>query len=144
MADPGASRLVLFRLGSQLWAAPASVVREVIASVPVTRIPGTAQAVAGLVNLRGTLLTVVDGRRALGVAEREGAAESILVLERGGRPYGVSIDEVLDLVEVRPAELKPGPPPAGIDPRLIRAHGRHAGRAFAVMDTEALLAPVLG
>ena len=62
---------------------------------------------------------------------------------RGGKPY-LSIDEVLDLVEVRPAELKPGPPPAGIDPRLIRAHGRHAGRAFAVMDTEALLAPVLG
>ena len=144
MADSAAFRMVLFRLGPVVWAAPASVVREVIAAGPATRIPGSHLAVAGLVNLRGTLLTVVDGRRAVGLADTESEPGSILVVEQAGRAYGLTVDEVLDLVDVPSGGLSPGPAPAGADPRLVRGVGRQAGRSFAVLDTEALLAPVLG
>ena len=136
--------MVLFRLGPVLWAAPATVVREVIAAGPATRIPGSHLAVAGLVNLRGTLLTVVDGRRAVGLADIESEPGSILVVEQEGRVYGLSVDEVLDLVDLPSGAFSSGPVPAGVDPRLVRGFGRQAGRSFAVLDTEALLAPVLG
>jgi chemotaxis signal transduction protein len=144
MADSTSLRLVLFRVGSVLWAAPASTVREVISSGPATRIPGSHPAVAGLVNLRGTLLTVVDGRRALGVADTGTAQESILVVAQRGRFYGLSVDAVLDLVDFAPEMLEQGTLPVGADPRLSRGSGQHAGRAFAVLDTELLLQPVLG
>jgi purine-binding chemotaxis protein CheW len=144
MGDSGAFRAVLFRLGSVLWATPATLVREVIAAERPTRIPGADRIVAGLVNLRGTLLTVLDGRRAVGLSDAEAEGGSILVLEQGGRAYGLSIDEVLDLIDVQPGDLTQGAAPAGLDPRLVRAHGRHGGRTFAVLNTEALFAPVLG
>ena len=143
MADSSASRMVLFRLGSACWAAPASEVREVIAAVRPTRIPGAGDAVAGLVNLRGTLLTVVDGRRAMRLDGGSAESESILVLERGGRAYGLLIDSVLDLVDIPAEELTAGAPPGTRDGRLIRASGRYQGETFAVLDTEALLAPVV-
>jgi purine-binding chemotaxis protein CheW len=136
--------MVLFRLGPVVWAAPASVVREVIAGGPATRIPGSHLAVAGLVNLRGTLLTVVDGRRAVGFADSESEPGSILVVEQGGRACGLLVDEVLDLIDVPSGGFSSGPAPAGADPRLVRGVGQQAGRSFAVLDTEGLLAPVLG
>jgi purine-binding chemotaxis protein CheW len=144
MADSAALRMVLFRLGPALWAAPATAVREVIAAGPATRIPGSHLAVAGLVNLRGTLLTVVDGRRAVGLADTETEAGSILVVEQGGRVYGLSVDEVLDLVDLPAGAFSSGPAPAGADSRLVRGIAQQDGRAFAVLDTEALLVPVVG
>jgi len=144
MADSAALRMVLFRLGPVLWAAPASVVREVTSAGPATRIPGSHAAVAGLVNLRGTLLTVLDGRRAVGLADTDSTAGSILVVEQGGRAYGLSVDEVVDLVDVPPEAFSSGPAPSGVDARLIRGFARQGARAFVVLDTEALLAPVLG
>jgi purine-binding chemotaxis protein CheW len=127
-----------------MWAAPSAVVREVIPGGPATRIPGSHSAVAGLVNLRGTLLTVVDGRRALGVTGAASQQDSILVVDHGGRRFGLAVDEVLDLVEVAVDALRPGPVPAGVDGRLVRGCGEQAARVFAVLDTDALLGPVLG
>lgn len=144
MGDSGAVRLVLFRLGSVLWAIPATVVREVTNAERPTRIPGSDRIVAGLINLRGTLLTVLDGRRGVGLTDSGVEAGSILVVEQGGRSYGLSIDEVLDLIDVRSEDLTEGGAPPGLDARLVRAQGHHGGRAFAVLNTEALFAPVLG
>jgi purine-binding chemotaxis protein CheW len=136
--------MVLFRLGSAHWAASASEVREVIAAVRPTRIPGAGEAVAGLVNVRGTLVTVIDARRAMGLDAGQAEPESILLVERDGRTYGVLIDAVLDLVDVKPEELSDAPPPGARQGRLARASGRHQGLTFSVLDTEALLAPVVG
>lgn len=144
MGDSGAFRAVLFRLGSVLWATPATVVREVITAERPTRIPGSDRVVAGLINLRGTLLTVLDGRRAVGLSDGRAEGGSILVVERRGRAFGLSIDEVLDLIEVEPGDLTAGAALPGLDPRLVQAQGRHSGRAFAVLDMEVLFAPVMG
>jgi purine-binding chemotaxis protein CheW len=144
MANSLALRLVTFRLGPLLLAAPATVVREVVDSGPATRIPGAARAVSGLVNLRGTLLTVVDGRRALGLADSGKEPESVLVVESAGRAYGLAVDAVLDLIDATPADLAPGAALAGVDARFIRGLGHYGGQGFAVLDTEAVLAPVLG
>lgn len=127
-----------------MCAARATSVREIIPSGPSTRIPGASASVAGLVNLRGTLLTVVDARRAVGSADTEAEAESILVMEQGERVYGLAVDEVLDLVEVSSEELAAGEGMPGVDPRLVEAIGRHGERLFALLDAKAMLAPALG
>ena len=97
----------------------------------------------GLFNVRGTLLTVFDGRRIL---ERQGSADedgSVLVIETNGRTVGLGVDEVLDLVEVPADSLDHRESLPGVDPRLARAVGRSGQRVFAVLDTDALLAPLL-
>jgi len=144
MADIASHRLVLFRLGPLPCAAAAAVVREVIPAGQPTRIPGALDSVAGLLNLRGALLTVVDGRRALGLAGILAAPESVLVIDQEARIFGLAVDEVLDLVDVPEEDLAKGENLPGVDPRLVHSVGRHGGRVFAVLDVGALLAPALG
>ena len=75
--------VVVFRIGDLTCAAPAARVREVLPRLPATRIPGVAGAVEGLVNLRGGLLTVIDGHLLLGrpagpAADRVGRPQTAL------------------------------------------------------------------
>ena len=144
MADQTALRLVLFRLGSLVCAAPATRVREVISAGSPTRIPGASGSIAGLLNVRGTLLTVVSGSRVIGLTDSEELPESVLVLDQSGRSVGLAVDEVLDLVEVQSDQLEDGDALPGIDPRLVQQVGSHNGRVFAVLDIEALVLPLLG
>src|SRR5256886_6785233 len=64
MSDAAVVRLLLFRVGALLCAAEAERVREILPWIAPTRIPGAPPIVAGLVNVRGTLVTVVEGWRA--------------------------------------------------------------------------------
>src|SRR2546425_284276 len=65
MSDAGVVRLLLFRVGNLLCATEAERVREILPRLEPTRIPGAPPVVAGIVNVRGTLVTVVEGWRAL-------------------------------------------------------------------------------
>lgn len=144
MRDSPVARVLLYRLGSVICATPAQAVREVVPAGRAVRIPGAAGPVAGLVNIRGRLLTVVDGRRVLGAPVAAGAPASVVVLSRGERAAGLAVDEILDLADL-PGDAPDGPPaPGGVPPGLVKAVHRYAGRLVVVLDTEALLAPLLG
>ena len=143
MADQTASRLVLFRLGSLVCAVPATGVREVIPAGSPTRIPGAVDSVSGLLNVRGTLLTVVSGPRLIGIEEAEELPESVLVLDQGDRAVGLAVHEVLDLIEIEPDQLQDGEALPGIDPRLVKQVGHQGERVFAVLDVQALVVPLL-
>ena len=135
-------RLVVFRLGTLICAAPAASVREVISASAPTRIPGARASVVGLMNVRGTLLTVVDGRILLGAPA--GPTDSVIVLRQGERLVGLMVDEVLDLADVAEDSLSLGEALPGVDPRLVQAVGHHGDRVCALLDPAALSAPVLG
>ncbi len=144
MGDSTRLRVLLFRLGPTLFAAPAAAVREIIPASRPTRIPGADRSVAGLVNIRGTLLTVVDGRRAVGLPVTRDHGESVLVLDEGGRALGLAVDEVLDLVDAAVDEAETGPEAEGLDRAIIRSAAAHGGRRFVVLDTGRLLAAAMG
>ena len=150
MSDTAVSRLLLFRVGTLICAADLGVVREILPRLETTRIPGAMPFVAGLVNVRGQLVTVVEGWRALGqdapVADPDAASSGttiLLTVNEGARVLGLAVDEVVDLLVVEAAALEPREALAGVDPVLVRAVGRREGKAFVVLDTDALLAPVL-
>ncbi|HLQ59741.1 MAG TPA: chemotaxis protein CheW [Gemmatimonadales bacterium] len=158
------ARLLVFRVGTLACAAEVDQVREILPRLPTTRIPGAPPVVAGLVNVRGTLVTVVEGWRALGLpplsptpSPEAGATGSTLILELGrgedagngeGRKLlGFTVDEVLDMLTggggtgETTLEDRKGLP--GVDPILVRAVGRRNGELFIVLDVAALLGPIL-
>ena len=147
MSDAAGVRLLLFRVGALLCAAEAERVREILPWLAPTRIPGAPPVVAGLVNVRGTLVTVVEGWRALRQPEPPGDAGpgTTVVLEvgRGKKVLGFTVDEVVDLLSVGGETLERRQALPGIDPTLVRAVGRRAGQLFVVLDTDALLTPIL-
>ena len=167
MSDAGAVRLLVFRVGSLLCAVEAERVREILPRLQSTRIPGAPAVVAGLVNVRGTLVTVVEGWRALrqrepppagepgepgepgeagggGGGEGGGGGTTVLLEMDGGKKVlGFTVDEVVDLLSVSGEALEHRQALPGIDPTLVRAVGRRAGQLFVVLDTDALLSPIL-
>jgi purine-binding chemotaxis protein CheW len=149
MSDAGVVRLLVFRVGSLVCAAEAERVREILPRFGATRIPGAPAVVAGIVNVRGTLVTVVEGWRALHQPEPDPAADAgpgttvILEVDGGKKVLGFTVDEVVDLLSVGGEALERRQALPGIDPTLVRAVGRRAGQLFVVLDTDALLTPIL-
>jgi len=145
----------LFRVGRLVCAAEAERVREILPRLQPTRIPGAPPVVAGVVNVRGTLVTVVEGWRALRQPEPQpdgegggaggGGSGTTVLLEVGAgkKVLGFTVDEVVDLVSVGGEGLDRRQALPGIDPTLVRAVGRRAGQLFVVLDTDALLTPIL-
>jgi len=147
MGDAQVVRLLVFRVGNLTCAAAAEVVREILPRLTTTRIPGAPPVVAGLVNVRGTLVTVVEGWKALGQpepAERtEGGTTVLLQIAGGQKTIGFTVDEVVDMLAVDAEALEPRQALPGLDPKLVRAVGRRRDQLFVVLDTDALLGPVL-
>jgi purine-binding chemotaxis protein CheW len=101
----GAVRYVVAQAAKQLVAFRVDAVREVIPARAPTRLPGADAWVLGLLNLRGTVLTVVDLTVRFGGTSATGA--SIVVLEVEGRTFGVQVERVLAVTDVADALLTP-------------------------------------
>ncbi len=144
MANSPTLHAVIFRIGALICAAPAGIVREILPRLPATRIPGVAEAIEGLVNVRGTLLTVLDGHLLLQQLRREGDEGAIVVVDVAGRRYGIGVGQVLDFLEVPANAVAERTDLPGIDPRLVKAVGVHNDQHFILLDIDALVAPIIG
>jgi len=145
-----ARKLLLFRSGGWVLAVDAGAVREIVPAAPPTRIPGSPAAVRGLVNVRGTLVTVVDAALAVGAADTPpagtgtaAAGPTLVLVEQGARTIGLIVDDVLDLVSVGDGALTAGGPFPGVRPELVAATGAAGGERFAQLATDVLLESVL-
>jgi purine-binding chemotaxis protein CheW len=153
MSEATLVRLLVFRVGNLVCAAEVDAVREILPRLPTTRIPGAPPVVAGLANVRGTLVTVVEGWRALGQPEPpapppgqpQGGSTVLLEVGESRRLAGFTVDDVMDMLAVSPATLeeRTGGGLAGVDPMLVRAVGRRGDQLFVVLDVAALLGPIL-
>lgn len=112
---------VVFRLDEEEYAVDVDAVQEII-RVPemLIRVPKTYTFVEGLVNLRGTVLPVVDLRTRLGVrrAERD-ERQRIIVLILGGVRTGFIVDSVAEVARVSRAALEPAPELSAEQARVV-------------------------
>jgi purine-binding chemotaxis protein CheW len=144
MANSKTLHAVIFRIGALICAAPAGIVREILPRLPATRIPGVAQAIEGLVNVRGTLLTVLDGHVLLQQERRAEDEGAIVLVEVAGRRYGLAVGQVIDFLEVPEQSVAERADLPGVDPRLVRAVGLRDGQHFIVLDIDKLFEPIIG
>jgi purine-binding chemotaxis protein CheW len=144
MANSPAIHAVIFRIGALICAAPAGIVREILPRLTATRIPGVAEAIEGLVNVRGTLLTVVDGHSLLQQSRRPDDEGAIIVLDVGRRRCGLGVGQVIDFLELPAHAVAERADLPGVDPRLVKAVGLRGGQHFVLLDIDALVAPIIG
>lgn len=98
MNESGAGRVVVCRVGEERFVLPVAAVREVVASTPVTRLPGAPALVRGLANVHGTLVTTISGPRLLALEVPESGDWLVVLTLHQGR-VGIQVDEVEDVVE---------------------------------------------
>lgn len=85
-------------------------VQEVLRKQVMTPIPQAPDDIAGLINLRGQIVTAIDLRRRLGMACLEAGRDSMNVIVRGDEgPISLLVDDIGDVVEVPADSLEPRP-----------------------------------
>ena len=136
-----AARTLLFRVADRVYGCDIEAVREIIPYRRATRLPGAPRYVQGLINLRGTIVTVLDLGQRL-EADRSPVREgSIILATHGTRVVGVAVDEVMDVQAI--AEEPIGT--AGDDaPRgLVRGLGHLDDGVVILVNIHALVTQVL-
>lgn len=127
-----------FTLGGQTLGIEVLRVQEVIRAQAMTRVPLAPLAVTGLINLRGQIVTAIDLRRRLGLADRPVGVEATNVVVRtDDGPVSLLVDEIGDVLEVSADAFEP--PPETLDPAargLIRGVYKLADRLLLVLETE--------
>jgi len=98
MDEPVERRVVVCRVANERFALPVSAVRQIVAAPRSTRLPGVPEAVSGLANANGTLVTTLSGPRLLGLPSGS-RSEWLIVLAMGEGRIGIEVDEVEDVAE---------------------------------------------
>lgn len=101
-------RVLVFTVAGRTRCCDIEAVREIVPITPTTRLPGAPPYVRGLINLRGSLVTVVDAALCLYGVPAIDAAASILLVERSGRVAGVIVDDVFDMQSLAEDEVDGG------------------------------------
>jgi purine-binding chemotaxis protein CheW len=134
-----------FRLDAEEYGIDILKVQEIRGYDTVTRIAGAPPHVRGVINLRGTVVPIVDLRMKfeLGPA-RPGAFPVAIILNLSGGVVGVLVDSVSDVVELEPAQIKPVPSIGStLGPDFITGLGSIGAaddaRMLVLLDIERLL-----
>ena len=137
-----ATPTLLFRVGASVFGCDTTNVQEIIPPRAATRLPGAPRYVRGLINIRGTIVTVLDLAVRLGAAEEPSTGGSILLVRYRDRVVGLSVDEVAD---VRPLDVErddAAAAPAG-SAGIVRGVASVDDVPVVVLDLDALIQQVL-
>ncbi|MEO9189808.1 MAG: chemotaxis protein CheW [Acetobacteraceae bacterium] len=102
---------VTLTVADQLCGVPVLGVRDILFPQAITRIPLAPSEVAGSLNLRGRIVTAIDLRRRLRLPPAApGSARMSVVTEQGGELYALLVDQVSEVMTLRPGAIEPNPP----------------------------------
>ncbi|WP_022671630.1 chemotaxis protein CheW [Novosphingopyxis baekryungensis] len=103
-------QLITFQLSDQVLGIDIMAIREIRAWAPATPLPNVPDYVRGVVNLRGSVLPILDLRHRLGWGETDPTARHvIIVVQIGEQMQGIIVDAVNDIVTVSPDAMQPLP-----------------------------------
>ena len=139
-------QLLTFTLGSEVYAMEVATTREVLEFTGLTPIPRMPGWIRGVLNLRGTVIPVLDLKQKLGMGRTEQSRDScILILELSldGEQtiVGILADSVREVFEVEHAQIEP-PPRFGsqVSTEYLRGVGHRNGTLFILLDVQKIFA----
>jgi len=135
-ADDTPVLYVLFKVGDALYALPASVVLQMETFTGATPVPGAPAFVAGIMQLRGRVVPVVDLRRRFGLEPGPSSLETrVVVGEVRDRIVALVVDSAREVVRIAPSQIKA--PPRLVDDGstgFVKAVTQLGDRTVMVLD----------
>jgi purine-binding chemotaxis protein CheW len=132
---------VTVMIGNQLFGLPISRVQDVFMPDRLTRVPLSSPEIAGVLNLRGRIVTAIDMRRRLGLPPRtDGKPPMAVGIELRGESYGLLIDTVGEVLKLADGTGEPNP--VNLDQHLARVSGgvhRLEGQLMVILDVDRVL-----
>jgi purine-binding chemotaxis protein CheW len=137
----GTLQLVSFHLDKEIYGIEITKVREIILITEITRIPQTPHYVKGLINLRSTVIPVIDLRSLFGLHEGEMTDESrIMVLQACGKTIGIVVDAVSEVLRIKRDQIAPPPPTvAGLGREYLTGLVRLEKQLLILLDIDKIL-----
>ena len=139
--DRNLNEYVTAMIGGQLFGLPIRQVQDVFLPERITRGPLAPGEIAGVLNLRGRIVTLIDMRDRLGLAPREADAPFMAVgVESRDESYGLLIDSVGEVLKLDDTMREPNP--INLDPRLARVSAgihRLDGQLLMLIDVDRVL-----
>lgn len=135
-------QVVVFRVDHEVYGIDIAAVHEIIVWQPVTRVPRAPGFVEGIINLRGSVIPVIDLRRRFGLPPGErGRHTRIVVVEIGRVMVGLVVDGVSEVLRIPAGAIEPPSEViAGVDTEFIRGIARVDSRLVILLDPERILA----
>ena len=140
----GAREYLTFRLGQEEYGIDILKVQEIRGYEQPTRIANAPEFIKGVVNLRGTIVPIVDMRLKFNCSKIEyNSFTVVIILNLHKRVVGIVVDSVSDVMELAPDAIRPAPDiESSIDSACILGLGSVGERMLILFDIEKLMSNV--
>jgi purine-binding chemotaxis protein CheW len=136
------SQYLTFKLDEEVFALDISKVREVLDFTTVARVPRTPDFMLGVINLRGSVVPVVDMRLKFGMSKTQRSVNTCIIIveiEIDGETtiLGALVDTVQEVLDLDPEQIEP-PPRIGtrLDTRFIKGMGKRDYDFIIILDID--------
>jgi purine-binding chemotaxis protein CheW len=138
----GATQYLTYRLAEEIFAFDISKVREVLDFTTITKVPKMPDFVSGVINLRGSVVPVVDLRLKFGMPKTDKTVDTCVIITEvnvDGEPtiLGALADSVQEVMDLEADNIEPAPKiGTGLNTAFIRGMGIHGDRFIIILDID--------
>lgn len=101
---------VTFHLNDETYGVNVMAVKEVLRHTDIAPVPGSPDYVLGIINIRGTVISVINTRRRFGIPDQDPTDNTrIVIIEIGKYVVGIMVDSVAEVVYLRQSEIETAP-----------------------------------
>lgn len=138
-----AGKYLTFHLAEETYGCPISPINDIIELKPITEVPQTSDYVQGVINLRGTVIPVIDLRLKFNMESTEYDRETvIIVVDLDGVETGLIVDEVIEVQDIPDGAIQPSPTMSHeIQAEFIAGLGQLDDQVIVLLDLDRILNP---
>jgi purine-binding chemotaxis protein CheW len=136
------AQYLTFRLDEEVFALDISQVREVLDFTAITKVPRTPEFMRGVINLRGSVVPVVDMRLKFGMSRTEQAVSTCIIIveicvENERLILGALADSVQEVIELGPGQIEPAPRiGTRLNTEFIKGMGKRDEQFIIILDID--------
>ena len=139
--DTDGNQFLTFQLGEELYGVDILRVQEIKGYTTVTKIPNTPDYIKGVLNLRGTIVPIVELRTTFGMPTIDYTMFTVIVVVVvRDRIMGLVVDSVSDVLNISKKDIQP-PPEFGtkVDVSVLNGIGKSGDKLVALLNIDRLL-----
>jgi purine-binding chemotaxis protein CheW len=136
------TQFLTFKLADEVFALDITKVREVLDFTTVTKVPRTPEFLRGVINLRGSVVPVVDLRLKFGMARTESSVNTCIIItevtvDNDTTILGALADSVQEVLDLEPGNIAPAPKiGTKLKTEFIKGMGRRDDRFIIILDID--------
>jgi purine-binding chemotaxis protein CheW len=135
-------QVIIFKLGNEEYAIPITNVQEIIMFQETTRIPKSPPYVVGVINLRGQIIPVIDGKKKFSISDKNDKDtnnERVMVIEADGQTVGMIVDEVSEVIHLSISDIEEPPVESTDKNDYIWGVGKFQEKLLILVDSRKFL-----